>query len=35
MTYVLSDIHGNYRRFRSILEQIDLGLRTPFMSWGM
>lgn len=25
MTYVLSDIHGNYRRFQSILEQIDLG----------
>ena len=24
MIYVLSDIHGNERRFRSILEQIDL-----------
>lgn len=24
MTYVLSDIHGNERRFRSILKQIDL-----------
>ena len=25
MTYVLSDIHGNERRFRSVLEQIRLG----------
>ena len=24
MTYILSDIHGNTRRFRDILEQIDL-----------
>ena len=24
MTYVLSDIHGNSRRFQSILSQIDL-----------
>ena len=24
MLYVLSDIHGNERRFRSILKQIDL-----------
>lgn len=24
MHYVLSDIHGNERRFHSILEQIDL-----------
>ena len=24
MTYVMSDIHGNLKRFRSVLEQIDL-----------
>ena len=24
MTYVLSDIHGNLRRFESIMKQIDL-----------
>ena len=24
MTYVMSDIHGNMRRFRSVMEQIDL-----------
>ena len=24
MTYVLSDIHGNLRRFESIMEQINL-----------
>ena len=31
MTYVLSDIHGQMRRFQSVMKQINLNRRVPSM----